>query len=294
MPSRAPTYTEWPSRRGGRSGSRNGSNASAISKLTTSLQAKVLFGQLTPHLSQILPALLNSLLRDHYLTAATYVSSRAFPSTILSATPSLQLTDTSHPILLPGIDSLNHARGTPVSWVISNHTNKPTALAVNLVLHNPTSAGEELFNNYGPKPNSELILGYGFALPANPSDTIVLQIGVGGGAAPAESKQKKLEVGRNASGAAAVWDEVLALVSSKSSEPTYEDELEAAGMLGDMLLALQDRLPDVENVKENDKIRPEVKEMLEYYVEGRILNIPQKCSYINRITRPARHLEGPA
>ncbi|KAF7980389.1 hypothetical protein HWV62_38184 [Athelia sp. TMB] len=200
-----------------------------------------------------------------YLRAATYLSSRAFPSTILSATPSLQHSATSHQVLLPGIDSLNHARGTPVSWIITNHTptNTPAKLAVNLVLHSAAAPGDELFNNYGPKPNAELILGYGFALKENPSDTIVLQIGGAG-------DRRRFEVGRGASGAEEVWDEVLALVTAHASgeSGTYEDALEAAGMLGDMLLALQDRLPDVDAFKGSDKIRGDVKEMLEYYVEG--------------------------
>ena len=52
--------------------------------------------------------------------------------------------------------------------------------ALALVLHTPTSRGHELLNNYGPKPNAELILGYGFALPHNPDDTIVLRLGGAG------------------------------------------------------------------------------------------------------------------
>lgn len=135
-----------------------------------------------------------------------------------------------------------------------------------------------MFNNYGPKPNSELILGYGFALPSNPSDTIVLQIGVGGSAPTqstlAQGQRKKLEVGRAANGAEAVWDEVLALVkmNSDASEKTYEDHLEAAGMLGDMLLALQDRLPATGSIEGNQDVRSEVKEILEYYLEGMLFD----------------------
>ena len=45
-----------------------------------------------------------------YLTASTHLSSRAFPSTLLSDHPTLVSTPGSYPILLPGVDSLNHAR----------------------------------------------------------------------------------------------------------------------------------------------------------------------------------------
>ena len=56
--------------------------------------------------------------RELYLTAATHLSSRAFPSTLLSDTPSLVSTPTSYPVLLPGVDALNHARAQPVSWAV--------------------------------------------------------------------------------------------------------------------------------------------------------------------------------
>ena len=213
--------------------------------------------------------------RERYLTASTYISSRAFPSSIRYST--LKSEDGSYPILLPGVDSFNHQRGTAVSWVTSSSPVPDIAL----ILHNPNSAGSELFNNYGPKPNSELILGYGFAIEDNPSDTIVLQIGVGGLAEKSTAppiEGKKLEVGREGAGAEAVWNEIMLLVdfyaSGKSeggSEETsgYEDQLEGAGMLGDMVIALLDRLPR-QRIVPND-MRSNVRQMLEWYLEGQIL-----------------------
>jgi hypothetical protein len=38
-------------------------------------------------------------------------------------------------------------------------------------------AGNEVFNNYGAKPNDELLLGYGFILPDNPEDFVSLKMG---------------------------------------------------------------------------------------------------------------------
>jgi len=228
--------------------------------------------------------------RDRYLTASTYLSSRAFPSTILSSTPSLRTTYSSYPVLLPGIDSLNHAPGTAVSWIVapamastpisptstSSSTSDPD-LAVNLVLLTSIKAGEEVFNNYGPKPNSELILGYGFALSPNPSDTIVLQIGVGGTNAK-QGERKKFEIGKDASGADLVWEEVLILDSSNSetTEKTYEDYLRGAEKLGDMVFRLLDNLPKVGNPRLHHAMRSTSvpQEMLKYYVDGSCLHCP--------------------
>ena len=40
-----------------------------------------------------------------------------------------------------------------------------------------TPAGEEVFNNYAPKGNEELLNGYGFCIPDNPCDEVALRIG---------------------------------------------------------------------------------------------------------------------
>lgn len=39
-----------------------------------------------------------------------------------------------------------------------------------------TSLDEQVFNNYGPKPNEELLLGYGFTTPHNQADLAVLKL----------------------------------------------------------------------------------------------------------------------
>jgi len=211
--------------------------------------------------------------RQLYLTASTYLSSRAFPSSILSPTPSLLFSPSTNPILLPGIDSLNHARGQRISWVVACSKEngitaglpcRPEKLkqpTVSLVLHTPSIPGQELFNNYGKKPNSELILGYGFSIPQNPDDTIVLKIG--------GTEGKKWEVGRKAWGADGVWQEILALVAQDpESESSYDDHLEAAGVLADMIQTLLDRLPPTKGEYDRVEMRPEVALMLHDYIEG--------------------------
>jgi hypothetical protein len=220
-----------------------------------------------------------------YLTASTYLSSRAFPSTLLSDAPTLISTPESYPILLPGVDSLNHARGQPVSWVVDSpqvlsSLTVPFERSISLVLHTPTAQGQELFNNYGPKPNAELILGYGFSLPNNPDDTIVLKIG---GAMHVDSKW---EVGREARGAEPVWEAVKEAVRVQSQDDgdkeeeedvdggalTTEGELWATEVLVEMAEDLLGRLPPDSTVAVNDAeravIRPEVAQMLDHYIEG--------------------------
>lgn len=213
-----------------------------------------------------------------YLTASTHLSSRAFPSTLLSEHPTLVSTPGSYPVLLPGVDSLNHARGQPVSWVVNTPQPYPSSCvhgdepSIALVLHTPTPAGSELFNNYGPKPNAELILGYGFTLPQNPDDTIVLKIG---GVA---SGNTKWEVGRNTRGAEPVWQAVKEAVHAQNrydvveeERATYstEDELWATEVLVEMAEDLLGRLPSDSCVSEEKPgVRADVAQMLEHYVEG--------------------------
>jgi hypothetical protein len=38
------------------------------------------------------------------------------------------------------------------------------------------SSGEQAFNTYGPKPNEELLLGYGFVSHRNPADIVALKL----------------------------------------------------------------------------------------------------------------------
>ncbi|KAG6861561.1 hypothetical protein C0995_014857 [Termitomyces sp. Mi166 len=164
-------------------------------------------------------------------------------------------------LLLPGIDALNHGRKQPVSWLVSYPDTNVTSTAtpkISLVLHNPFTRGQELLNNYGAKPNSELILGYGFALPQNPDDTIVLKIG---------GSSEKWEIGRSARGAEGLWNEILTSVQQTPDSLNYEDQLDAAGTMLDMLQALLDRLPPDRDDRGVD-MRPEVAVMLDYYVEG--------------------------
>ncbi|KAJ1302690.1 hypothetical protein OPQ81_003006 [Rhizoctonia solani] len=202
---------------------------------------------------------------EYYLEAATHLSSRAFPSTILSKTPSNTQSNLSHAVLLPGIDCLNHKRATPVSWV-ANLSEPLGSSTLDLLIHETVRAGEECFNNYGPKPNSELILGYGFALPSNPDDTILLSL-----AASNTSQSSKVEIGRDAKNAERLWELVIAKVyqlgGDEEPASNWEVELEAAEIIMDLTEQRMERLPDVSQAGEVSARKP-VLEMIEYYLEG--------------------------
>jgi hypothetical protein len=157
-----------------------------------------------------------------------------------------------------------------VSWVVSQPKSGEASAesSISLLLHSPANSGQELFNNYGPKPNSELILGYGFSLPNNPDDTIVLKIGSSN-----NSQTRRWEVGRHGRGAEGLWEEVLNLVATGTGsedgkdEGGYDDHLDATDFLFEMVQGLLERLP---SNWENLGLRKEVREMLAHYVEGSV------------------------
>lgn len=65
------------------------------------------------------------------------------------------------------------ARGQPVTWLTTS-TPTPTISLVSPSGYEPNS---QIFNNYGPKPNEELLLGYGFVLSPNPDEVLPLRLG---------------------------------------------------------------------------------------------------------------------
>ena len=217
-------------------------------------------------------------IRDKYLVSSTYLSSRAFPSTLLSRAPTLQTNSSSYPILLPGVDTLNHSRGQPVSWCTSypegSREEKDDLAAISIISHTTTLLGEEVFNNYGLKANDELILGYGFSLPQNPDDKITLQLG---------GSPNKWVIGRHASGAEGLWNEVRQLVAEDPEEVGYETDLEAAQLLLELVQKKYKLLPEFLH-EEDASIRPAVRLMLEHYLEGLSL-VDLFCGFLKSFAR---------
>jgi hypothetical protein len=67
-----------------------------------------------------------------------------------------------------------------------------------------------------------------------------------------------------------LWNELLrSFASEPGTEPSIEDQLDAASALAEMCQALLDRLPDPDKNKQDGlAMRPEVLDMLFNYVEG--------------------------
>ncbi len=110
-----------------------------------------------------------------YKWAFSIFTSRSFrPSLILSAasqhhaatlfppTSHVQLDDFS--ILQPLLDIANHSPTTHYTW---STTDPPTACT--FISDDPYPPGAQVYNNYGAKTNSELLLAYGFLLPPSAS-----------------------------------------------------------------------------------------------------------------------------
>ncbi|KIW02120.1 uncharacterized protein PV09_06610 [Verruconis gallopava] len=105
-----------------------------------------------------------------YLWAATIFSSRSFASRIFSPSVSEPSGQQSFPLLYPVVDSFNHRFGAKVLWNMDNGD-------FQMSVAEPAQAGEEVFNNYAPKGNEELLTGYGFCIPNNPCDEVAMRIG---------------------------------------------------------------------------------------------------------------------
>ena len=70
-------------------------------------------------------------------------------------------------MLLPLFDLLNHNPATRIAWLADG-------ARVSFVSEEWVGAGSEVFNNYGARPNEELLFSHGFALPGNQADATTL------------------------------------------------------------------------------------------------------------------------
>lgn len=100
-----------------------------------------------------------------YSWAYAIFSSRSFrPSLVLSEEKQKSLpTDVKvddFSVLMPLFDIGNHDITRPVRWELDRHDD------CTLKIGKTHNAGEQIFNNYSMKSNAELLLGYGFMIPA--------------------------------------------------------------------------------------------------------------------------------
>lgn len=110
---------------------------------------------------------------EEYKWACGIFMSRAFPARIVYQTPECEdLT-----MLLPVVDSLNHRPNTAVQWDGYGNEDSGTKAGFQLSLCQSVAAEEQVYNNYGPKNNEELLLGYGFTIQeAEPFDAVMLRL----------------------------------------------------------------------------------------------------------------------
>jgi hypothetical protein len=76
------------------------------------------------------------------------------------------------PILFPVVDILNHSVSAKVEWDFQSHQ----SFTLKCLEYESFQPGQELFNNYAPKQNDELLLGYGFCLEDNPIEQFALKL----------------------------------------------------------------------------------------------------------------------
>lgn len=108
--------------------------------------------------------------RELYLWAATIFSSRSFTSLIFNTTTTEASGKESFALLYPVLDSFNHKFGAKVLWNMDKGD-------FELSTTETTMKGEEVYNNYAPKGNEELLNGYGFCIQNNPCDEVALRLG---------------------------------------------------------------------------------------------------------------------
>lgn len=77
--------------------------------------------------------------------------------------------DLDFSVLFPVMDAGNHHHSSAVDWTFD-----PGRFS--LACAQPIEAGQEVNNNYGPKSNDELLIGYGFCMADNPHDTVLLTL----------------------------------------------------------------------------------------------------------------------
>jgi len=95
--------------------------------------------------------------------AHSMYKSRSFPGRLASPASGSN-------VMMPLLDMFNHRLGEPIEWA-------STPAGVTYSLARDCPAGQELFANYGTKPNAELLFGYGFCLRPNPGDTVEVKLG---------------------------------------------------------------------------------------------------------------------
>jgi len=98
--------------------------------------------------------------------AHSMYKSRSFPAKLAPGGSTCNL-------MLPLLDMFNHKHMEPVEW-------SSTEVGITYKAGKDVRQGDQLFGNYGTKPNEELLFGYGFCVPDNPADCVTINLGCQG------------------------------------------------------------------------------------------------------------------
>jgi hypothetical protein len=101
-----------------------------------------------------------------YKWAASIFSSRSFTSSLIPhevLDKDIRLEEAFH-VLFPVVDLANHSPTAKVTWFSDVH-GEPKTLSI--YSEAAVKEGQQIFSNYVPRSNSELLMGYGFCIPGN-------------------------------------------------------------------------------------------------------------------------------
>ncbi|TKA66182.1 hypothetical protein B0A49_08348 [Cryomyces minteri] len=110
----------------------------------------------------------NTLLRPNYTEYSAYRKDGTGLWQLCSLQPPESMKE-PFAMLFPVMDASNHSHSVKAEWSLDE-------TSFGLSLRNEVKAGDQVWNNYGPKPNDELLMGYGFCIPGNPFDRVAMTL----------------------------------------------------------------------------------------------------------------------
>lgn len=208
------------------------------------------------------------------------------------------------------------SRGVPILWLSSKvKTSAGDVPAISFILPNAIASGSEVFNNYGAKSNESLLLGYGFVIPDNPDDTVVLRLG----GAPPEAAEalkakgldatKRFLVGTDGVIPQELLQVMRILIGSEDADidmeedddddehAQHEKEVDSLNAELSVLEMLREMLDDkvekiIEPLPKGMEARDNVEEMIETYRQGQVDILYSAIEHVDeRVERVEKLLE---
>lgn len=106
---------------------------------------------------------------EKYKWASSVFLSRAFPARVIYTEKDYGSDILNLSMLIPVLDSLNHKPQTSVYWTAKSDI-------FTFSIGYSVEENSEIFNNYGPKGNEELLMGYGFCIETHSFDLVTVKL----------------------------------------------------------------------------------------------------------------------